>query len=316
MAWYYDWFPTAKSYLQHGTLLTGEASPGYLPYPKAVHAVQKRLPGGAKILAVGRDPLQRMYSSYKYNYRAPTLEFYQKHGKSHHGIRAHQNESYYEPYLFSFEDFVRTELGVLQDCLHEFGPQATTAKWSKLPWAQKILKDREYEGLPPMIDLDAVCYTSTVLPKSKPQWKELFQEHPENYISQKHAFLIQAFIGRSLYVFPLEWWYAALPQEDLLFVCTEELSDPEVLRQLALDMGLPSHNFSTVVAEGVFNAGGHKGYDEATPWDQLSQEDSSRASKKTIPLSPELRRQVLDFVRPFNERLFQLVGKRCDWTDQ
>jgi hypothetical protein len=33
----------------------------------------------------------------------------------------------------------------------------------------------------------------------------------------------------------------------------------------------------------------------------------------TIPLSDQVRQELEDFVRPYNERLFNLVGRRCNW---
>merc|ERR1719203_1628053 len=43
LEWYYGHFPTIESFLGRGALMTGEASPGYMPYPGVVEAVVKRL---------------------------------------------------------------------------------------------------------------------------------------------------------------------------------------------------------------------------------------------------------------------------------
>jgi hypothetical protein len=311
--------------------MTGEASPGYLPYPKAVKATRDRMEGNPKLVLIGRNPLTRMYSSYRYNYRHPTLIAYQ-HGKN--GIMAKQPDAYYEPYFFSFEELVRAELQQLRKCLDGFGPAKTRDRWYDQPWTREEFDRRETKGLPPLIDLDKVCYgeqvNKTVVRK---QWADLQMKHPERYIPPNNAFLIQSFIGRSLYVLPLEWWYILFDSKDIQFYCTEDLSNSETLNDFSMQLGLPSYNYSDVVAQGAFNVGGHRGYDKATSWEALQEEDngisnndaeatneSSSSSSSTtaalddgIPLSAELRQEVLDFIRPYNERLFKLVGKRCDW---
>ena len=43
------------------------------------------------------------------------------------------------------------------------------------------------------------------------------------------------------------------------------------------------------------------------------QEEEEKNADSIIPLSEEVRQEYLDFVRPYNERLFTLIGKRCDW---
>jgi hypothetical protein len=318
--------------------MTGEASPGYLPYPKAVKATKDRMDGNPKLILIGRNPLTRMYSSYRYNYRVPTLTAY-KNGRR--PLLAHQEDEYYEPYFFSFEELVKAELQQLRNCLHGFGPEKTRSQWYHLSWTQPEFDRREKEGLDPLIDLDGLCYghkkvNDTVL---REQWAELQMKHPERHIPPSNAFLTQAIIGRSLYVFPMEWWYILFDSKDILFYCTEDLSDAEKFNDFSMQLGLPSYNYSEVMGQGAFNVGGHRGYDKATSWEELQEEekeqvDPSSSSSATldvssssknddtkkddsaddgIPLSAELRQEVLDFVRPYNERLFQLVGKRCEW---
>lgn len=43
LKWYYDHFPTTVSFLANGALMTGEASPGYLPYPDVANMIRNRM---------------------------------------------------------------------------------------------------------------------------------------------------------------------------------------------------------------------------------------------------------------------------------
>ena len=147
--------------------------------------------------------------------------------------------------------------------------------------------------------------------------------NPDKVILNRNLHLTQAMIGRGLYTFPLEWWYILFKPEDIFFVCTEELSDPDVLEELTMHLGLPPFkNFSGVISGGAYNVGGHKGYDEATSWDELRSEEKEKGAtdddddKMTngIPIPADLYNEVLEFVSPLNERLFSLTGRRCNWT--
>lgn len=91
-------------------------------------------------------------------------------------------------------------------------------------------------------------------------------------------------------------------------MCTEELSDlsGEPMNELGLFLGLPSHNFSTAVREGPYNVGGHRGYDKEISWDEVD-------INKHGNLSADLKRELVEFIGPYNERLFNLTGRRCSW---
>lgn len=292
--------------------MTGEASPGYLPYPQVVREISKS-PVEAKLVTIGRNPIDRIWSSYKYNYVTPALDTLRN---GHNGIPSKQSDDYYkEIYLFSLEELVRAELDQLQKCIYDFGIKETRDLWYTQKWTQKEFEYRQLHGLPPLIDLDAVCYgkqvNKTVL---REQWAGLQMEHPEKYIPARQAFLIQAIIGRSLYVLPLEWWYIEFQRNDLIFVCTEELNNATALLEIARQLGLPDYDFEQAISQGAYNVGGHRGYDTATSWSELYNETETAAViQKEIPLSAELRQDLEEFLKPLNERLFSLVGKRCDW---
>lgn len=322
MKWYLHHFPTAISFLSSGALLTGEASPGYLPYPDVARLVHQRMGEGPRIIIVGREPVDRAYSSYRYNYVYPTMEAMQR-GRVK-GIDRGKSDDYYEKYLFSFEDMMRAELIVLRQCLS--APMGSSVKgardaYGSKPWAKHEFERRQKEKLPPLVDLDGFCYGEQVDKKVlRRQWTELMEQYPEKVIIKKNVHLQQSFIGRGLYALPLEWWYVVYRPSDIYFVCTEEMRDMSgaPLNRLGQFLGLSSYNFSRAVSQGAYNVGGHRGYDKEISWTELQEEENVNATEslvatKEIPLSDEFRKELDEFIRPYNERLFQLVGRRCDW---
>ena len=322
MQWYLHHFPTATSFLASGALLTGEASPGYLPYPDVARLLRQRMGEGPRVIVVGREPVDRAYSSYRYNYVYPTIEA-MHHGKVK-GIRRGQTDEHYQQYLFSFQDMVQAELRVLRDCLaapNGTSVQGARQRFGSQPWARHEYERREKLGLPPLVDLDGYCYGEPVKSKAlRKQWIELMERYPDKVIQDKNVHLTQAFIGRGLYSLPLEWWYAVYKPSDIYFVCTEELSDVsgEPLNRLGQFLGLSSYNFSDAVSKGAYNVGSHRGYDLETSWadienEKLGNSTTSIVETDKIPLSDELRKEVEDFIRPYNERLFDVVGRRCNW---
>ena len=327
MSWYLRHFPTTETFLGSGALMTGEASPGYLPYPDVAALAARRLPG-PRIIVAARDPIDRAWSSYKYNYVVPALDRAVKGKLREKSIPKGMTEEYYrQNHLFSFEDMLKAELKVLRECFKPGGVGETRAQESfgKKRWAMNEFQRRDEKKLPPLIDLDDHCYGGKfkyLVPRK--QWAELVKENPDKIINLPNLHLVQSFIGRSLYVLPLEWWYIVYPAEDIYLVCNEDMRDNtlDMLNRLTTWMGLPEYDFSSVIAKGMYNVGGNRGYDKATPWDETNDEagegeadehDLLEEREEEIPISDALRQEVLEFVRPYNERLFKLTGQRCNW---
>lgn len=283
--------------------------------------IAERLPSGPKIIAIGREPIDRAYSSYRYNYFTPTLEMMKK-GRVRN-IQGDQDDPYYEQYLFSFEDMMRAELNRLRSCLSpENGSAVLQAqkKWKSL--FRDEYERRERLQLEPLVDLDGFCYGKAEAGSRiiRPQWKELMEKYPDKVIGKLDTVhLKQSLIGRGLYALPLEWWYATFDPTRIYFVCTEELSDMsgEPMNRVTQFLGLDPYNFSEIVRVGAYNVGSHRGYDNAVAWSTVKEERNSNDNRaptaRPIPLSKEFREELEDFIRPFNERLFKLVGRRCDW---
>eukprot|EP00581_Thalassiosira_minuscula_P018862 CAMPEP_0183718088 /NCGR_PEP_ID=MMETSP0737-20130205/11435_1 /TAXON_ID=385413 /ORGANISM="Thalassiosira miniscula, Strain CCMP1093" /LENGTH=781 /DNA_ID=CAMNT_0025947577 /DNA_START=1202 /DNA_END=3544 /DNA_ORIENTATION=- len=247
LKWYYSHFPTIESFLGRGALMTGEASPGYMPYPKVVESVVKRMSpdwkpsnfgddsAGSgvnawnehvrslpKIIAIVRDPITRAISSYKYNYIEPAM----KKLRSGRGISASgkkipgdKSDKYYrQHHLFTFEELAYAELATLKECLKPGGKGETWSydKFGKTSdmFFYASMKRRNNnnpvasDSFPSLIHLDEACYT-TMKSKSVPrtQWKELAVEHPNKVLQLPNLQLTQSIVGRGVYALPLEWWY-------------------------------------------------------------------------------------------------------------
>jgi len=326
MHFYLSHFPTTKYFLSSGALITGEASPGYLPYPNVAHETFKQM-SGTKLIMIVREPLDRAWSSYNYNYVNPAL-FLLKKGrgtvKSKTPIPKGKSSEYYKSnHLFSFEEMIRAELTLLKTCLKPGGIAETKAREKYYKWAHNEYARRNETQLPTLQDPE-LCYGEPVGGDSpRKQWNELVQNHPQKLIKVKNLQLVEALVGRGLYTLPIEWWYAAgFPSEDIHLVCLENLKDAptKTMDDISTFLGLPKFDFTEVVSEGAFNVAGHRGYGEITSWEVikakqklLGETNIGTKSSTQIPISDELKKEFLDFASVYNERLFQQMGKRCPW---
>ena len=360
LKWYYSNFPTIESFLGTGTLMTGEASPGYMPYPSVIELLVRRMSPTEpnklgtnngleayadniqslpKIISIVRDPIERAVSSYKYNYIVPALAVL-KRGRgitaSGKQILGHRTEQFYKDnYLYSFEELASAELAALKECLQAGGRGETYAydRYGKSDnmFFHGTFLSRANSSKTPLIDLDGACYEETKSPTvPRVQWNELALRSPDKILDLPNLQLTQSIIGRGVYVLPLEWWYEVFASasehgEDWIHtVCTEEMGDEPVesMNDVASFLGLPKFDFTAATRLGRYNVGGHRGYDTVTAVDEESDESnqSSPLDNKTAPIdltsiSDELMTELKEFYRPYNERLFQLIGKRCDWKE-
>jgi hypothetical protein len=225
-------------------------------------------------------------------------------------------------------------LKVIKECIAPGGPGELGAleRWGREPWGMEVFAKRKQKGLPPLIDIDGACYGDFISKKvPRRQWQELVDAKPNKFLNVPRLQLSQAMIGRSLYVYALEWWYAMFPESDIYFLCTEEMKDMtgEAINKVGKFLGLPSFNFSGIVNAGAYNVGGHKGFDKVTSWEtvgagrEVLPHQQSNVTRTTpspeepeemeIPLPVDFKQEMLDFYKPHNERLFQLVKRRCQW---
>ena len=293
--------------------MTGEAAPGYIPYPTVAHTVKVRMLG-PKILTIAREPLDRAWSSYNYNYAREALKIIKRKSKMKTYPAGKSDEYYVEHHVFQFEDFIRTELALLKKCLEPGGKGETEAKEKYLKWFKEEYERRESEGLPPMVDIIGSCYPQPRYNSHpRPQWNEMIEANPQREIKTPNLHLVESFIGRGMYAVQVEWWYALHPKAGNYLVCSEDLKEKpaETMLNVSKFLGLPDFNFTDVVGEGMFNVAGHKGYDKATTWEEAKEEEESKPS--AIPISDDLLEELMEFLQSHNERLFNLTEKRCPW---
>jgi len=256
LSWYYSHFPSIESFLGRGALMSGEASPGYMPYPSVVETIVKRMspnwkPSGdsvdgdstsveswkqtvrslPKIIAIVRDPIDRALSSYKYNYIEPaikTLKLGRGVTASGHRIPGGKTDQYYrQRHLFSFEELAFAELKMLKECLEYGGrgEQWTNKRFGTKPdqffyeaiQRRNMNKNDITSDSPPLVNLDEACYMATRSQYvPRAQWTDLAKLHPNKTLALPNLQLVQSLVGRGVYSHPLEWWYEVFSHSDVI----------------------------------------------------------------------------------------------------
>lgn len=340
--------------------MTGEASPGYMPYPFVIQLLVQRLsptdepdnPSAdkletymddikslPKIISVVRDPIERAVSSYKYNYIVPALTKLKRgQGMTASGkpIPGGKTEKFYQDYLYTFEELASAELAALRECLRP-GGRGETYSFNHYgkdnQFFHGTFESRANSSKTPLIYLDGACYEDTksqFVPRV--QWNELAKRIPDKILDLPNLQLTQSIIGRGVYVLPLEWWYevfastSAQGEDWIHTVCTEEMGDNPVdtMDDVSSFLGLPEFDFRNTTSAGRYNVGGHRGYDTLTTADEEADEhdeslsstsESKSSSIDLTSISDELMTELMEFYRPYNERLFALIGRRCAWKE-
>ena len=81
-----------------------------------------------KIIAIIREPLERAWSSYNYNYVDPALTRMRKGIRKNKIPRGQTDEYYIKHFIYSFEDMISAELKILKACLEPGGWGETETK--------------------------------------------------------------------------------------------------------------------------------------------------------------------------------------------
>lgn len=103
------------------------------------------------------------------------------------------------------------------------------------------------------------------------------------------AYTAHCYLQRGIYVRHIERWFEAVGRERMLVLQSEHLerAPDEVYERVLEFLGLPPHRLPTFAQLNT------NSYD---------------------PIDPDLRAELVEWFRPHNERLFEVVGERYDWT--
>ncbi len=100
---------------------------------------------------------------------------------------------------------------------------------------------------------------------------------------------MDCYLTRSIYVDQLRWWHASFEPSQLLVLQSERLSSE------------PGAVFSSV--------------HQFLGLDERSIQTFEHQNTNNYPdVDPALRQQLVTFFEPHNERLFDYLGERYDWT--
>lgn len=270
---------------QLGTgMITGESSPGYMVYPQVPTRIFQSLPT-IRILAVVRDPAERAFSSYKYNYLrnlqpgAMPIPF---------GLMVRwEIDRVLEPCFAAAPDPLSIDL--TQDCYNQYGLKTQFAeiitisnrKWnaSSLPMRQLIV----YRGM---------------------VGRGLYSVMLEHYY--------RVFAAWQMKVVCTETLDGAEAAADSMNAVAEWLQ-------------LPKFDFHNVTAKGKYNTGANTGYDVTTPWgdevkpgggdggEQGHMLADSLLQMQGAALDTPTRHALEHFFHKYNQRLKQLSGVSCEW---
>jgi len=234
------------------------------------------------IIAILREPIDRIWSSYHYNY-VDVLRL--RRSTTPAGL----------------DSFVEVERKMLGECFEKRQYDARSGS----------------SGDTNPVDFVKHCFEGF---SQDSQLKKIRKSHKRSGragvpdFPQTNPHLYRQFVSRGLYSLMLEHWYEQFPANQISVLCTESLSvsesgvdlATEQLSRVASFIGVGEFDFTETVSKGKFNAAENKGYGKVTSWDA--------ESKQSTPEMPaDLHDTLKEFYRPFNERLFELTNNRCQW---
>jgi hypothetical protein len=134
---------------------------------------------------------------------------------------------------------------------------------------------------------DAHVSASSDSPESLEQLADRFQAYADA-LPQDHG--AHSYVGRGLYALQLALWLREFPREQLLVLDLDAMSTPDGVHRET------SKTFDFL---------------ELEPFEVLDKERKNTRSYD--PVDPESARRLRQFFSPFNELLFELLGRRFNW---
>jgi len=114
--------------------------------------------------------------------------------------------------------------------------------------------------------------------------KKIDLDNPEKLVNEFYELLL----SRGLYAAQLEPWFKTFPSNQILTVSSEELSKntQNTLKQIFQFLEIPNSTISDLTKQNV---------------------------RKVPPMKDETRKLLIEYYKPYNEKLYKLVNKRFDW---
>lgn len=112
----------------------------------------------------------------------------------------------------------------------------------------------------------------------------------QNYYSWDYDLF--AYMQQGIYFEKIKKWLEIFPKEQFLFIQSEIfLKNPSVVYHQTL-------NFL-----------------QLSKWEPEEYRLFKKSSDDQSNINPQLRKQLIDFFKPYNEKLFELIGTRFDWNE-
>ena len=269
-----------------------------MPYPTEIAMdIYNALPG-VRILVILREPIERAYSSYMYNYVQPAQR---QHQQNQLMILPNSSKTN-ELLLFSFEEMIEAELTLLKECLGRTNNDNERVTDVELCYYFNQQREDETD-----------MTSAKAIPKAakQHQWVHLNTTNPQklqHLLQMPNIHLIQSLLGRGLYVLSLHLWYDIFSNKSNIYtICLEDLSaSTKAMENVTAFLGLPFFDYTEIIQKGRYNVRGNEGFDTVSSLPSTKEKD--------FFLSPSLLQEVIDFYNPYNEQLFQLIGKNCSWN--
>ena len=99
-----------------------------------------------------------------------------------------------------------------------------------------------------------------------------------------------SYFERGIYVDKLQRWMQVFPKEQFLIIQSEEFfKNPSIIYKQVLEfLGLPKH--------------------ELDNYKQYRKQDYSKSN-----IDPNLRKKLVEYFKPHNQRLYEFLGQKFDW---
>ena len=124
--------------------------------------------------------------------------------------------------------------------------------------------------------------------RTKNDLKKMLED--ETYFAE--SYFRYAYLKRGIYVDGLKRWMEVFPKEQLLIIQSEEFfRDPsKIYNQVLKFLGLPLYNLNKYRVVGRVN--------------------------KNRKMEPRLRKKLVEYFKPHNERLYLLLSRNFNWEDE